>query len=394
MKATIRLMSILNNGRGEARFVGGCVRDSIIGRDSADIDISTNILPEDVIKLLNNNGIHAVPIGIKHGTITAIVSQKPYEITTLRRDVKCDGRHAEVIFTDDWQEDAARRDFTMNAMSMDLEGNIYDYFNGIEDLDAGIVRFVGSADSRIKEDYLRILRMFRFQAYYGKAEMLADQIESCAKNADGIESLSSERIQVEMIKILSATDPIYVIATMHESGVLTKVISSFVDNSIFKKLKSLLEIESITYDLLDINPLNRLAIIVANVECAVKISVDWKLSKNDTAYFCTLVDNSYNPDFDYAENMKLIRKLGKSLFFDKLLLKWAGENNPNKADYLDMIEFFTNWKIPKLPVRGKDIIDMGIGEGQEIGKILQKAENYWESNEYRPTRKELLEYIG
>ena len=191
----------------KAYVVGGCVRDAIVKRPIKDIDIATPQTPENVIKLLTAEDIKVIPTGIKHGTVTAVHGKETIEITTLRRDLDCDGRHAEVEFTNNWQEDAARRDFTMNALSMDLDGNIYDYFNGIHDLHKGIVKFVGNPDARVQEDYLRILRYFRFEAHYGTHAIDKESLNACIKFKQNIESLSGERIQAEMFKLLSARDP-------------------------------------------------------------------------------------------------------------------------------------------------------------------------------------------
>ena len=167
---TQRLIQALSAGEGETRFVGGVVRDSILGFPCSDVDLATTLYPEEIIRLAKSAGLASKPTGIEHGTVTVIVDDKPYEVTTLRRDVETDGRHAKVAFTDDWRADAARRDFTMNAMFSDLSGNIYDYFNGKEDLSAGIVRFVGEARERIREDYLRILRFLDFTPGMEKAD--------------------------------------------------------------------------------------------------------------------------------------------------------------------------------------------------------------------------------
>ena len=188
----------------ELRFVGGAVRDALAGRATSDVDVATPALPEAVMELLAAANIQAIPTGIKHGTVTAVLDKKHFEITTLRKDVSTDGRHAEVAYTDDWKADAARRDFTMNALYLSPAGELFDYFEGEKDAMAGRVRFIGGADARIKEDYLRILRFFRFYAWMGKGEADADALAACAANAPKIATLSGERIRILRERISAA----------------------------------------------------------------------------------------------------------------------------------------------------------------------------------------------
>ncbi|MGF1609026.1 MAG: CCA tRNA nucleotidyltransferase, partial [Kiloniellales bacterium] len=204
---------------GEVRFVGGCVRDAVAGRPVKDIDIATADPPERVIALLEAAGLTAVPTGLAHGTVTAVSGGRPFEITTLRVDVETYGRHARVAFTDDWEADAARRDFTFNAMSCGLDGSLYDPFGGREDLTAGRVRFVGEAEARIREDYLRLLRFFRFQAHYGRAAPDPEGLAAARALAPRLESLSGERLRNELLRLLQAPEPVAVCRIMLASGV-------------------------------------------------------------------------------------------------------------------------------------------------------------------------------
>src|SRR5919106_349290 len=209
-----------------ARFVGGCVRDGLLGRDlsGGEIDLASPALPEEVTRLLEAAGLRAIPTGFSHGTVSTVVKDQRFEITTLRQDVATDGRHATVAFTDDFQADAARRDFTINAMSCDQDGRLFDYFGGHADLLAGRVRFVGPAAQRIEEDHLRILRFFRFFAHYGRPPADAEALRACAEAAPRIAHLSGERVQVEMIKLLAAADPLPALGLMGETGVLAQVV--------------------------------------------------------------------------------------------------------------------------------------------------------------------------
>ncbi|GFQ76049.1 CCA tRNA nucleotidyltransferase 1, mitochondrial [Trichonephila clavata] len=209
---------------GEARLVGGCVRDSILQRDVHDIDLATNLLPNQTIKALKLRNIKTIPTGLKHGTITAVLNQRSFEITTLRHDVKCDGRHAKVEFTNNWQADASRRDFTFNALYADKHGHIYDYFGGIEDLKARRLNFIGNAEDRIKEDYLRILRAFRFHAKICVGDLSDEILNVCKKHSHMIQNLSGERIRDEILKLLECNDPFPTLKSMQESDVLQKII--------------------------------------------------------------------------------------------------------------------------------------------------------------------------
>ena len=218
------LEALMADGK-PARLVGGCVRDALAGRPVTDVDIATPETPPRVIDLLRAAGLKAVPTGVEHGTVTAVVRGKPFEVTTLRRDVTTDGRHAVVAFTDDWTEDAARRDFTMNALSADPDGRVHDPFDGVADLAAGRVRFVGEARARIREDVLRILRFFRFHAHYGKGAPDADGLAACRELAPLLPRLSAERVATELLKLLKAPDAAATVRMMREAGILAPILA-------------------------------------------------------------------------------------------------------------------------------------------------------------------------
>jgi poly(A) polymerase len=276
---TRRVVDALRADGQEIRFVGGCVRDALLARngDNAknDIDIATPDPPRKVIALLDQAGINNIPTGLAHGTVTALVERRHFEITTLRIDVKTHGRHAEVAFTDDWQEDAARRDFTMNALTCTPEGALYDPWDGVKDLKAGRVRFVGDAAQRIEEDHLRLLRFFRFHAWYGRGAPDSVGLAASAARAILLHKLSGERIQHEMLKLLAAPDPAQVIEMMATNGVLAEVVPNASDA---KFLRGLLKIDSET------EPLRRLAALMrpsANATVAHNLAKRWRLSNND-----------------------------------------------------------------------------------------------------------------
>ncbi|HEV7234450.1 MAG TPA: CCA tRNA nucleotidyltransferase, partial [Sphingorhabdus sp.] len=215
-----RVVAALRDDHGGPRFVGGAVRDSLLGLEVSDVDLATTLLPQEVIDRLDAARIKAIPTGLDHGTVTAVADGRNYEVTTLRRDVATDGRRATVAFSTDWGEDAVRRDFTVNALYADpATGEIYDYFGGIGDLHAGIIRFIGDADLRIAEDYLRILRFFRFLARYGHGEVDASSLAACASGAHGLTALSRERIAQELTKLLILPNPVAALGLMVQHGI-------------------------------------------------------------------------------------------------------------------------------------------------------------------------------
>ena len=261
------LLRVLGAEEGRTRFVGGCVRDSLLGLPVSDIDLATRLQPEEVMKRLNQAGIKAVPTGLAHGTVTAIVGGAPVEVTTLRRDVSTDGRRATVAFTDDWREDAARRDFTMNALSVDpVSSEVYDYFEGLPDLQARRVRFIGDPLQRIAEDHLRILRFFRFHARFGEGEPDRRALEACTARANDLMALSRERIADELLKILALPDPTRTVSLMAELGIFRPVLPE-IDEAGTKRLQALVEREGIAG--VPPEPLRRLsALLPASPELA------------------------------------------------------------------------------------------------------------------------------
>ena len=237
-KLCMKIFSLLNEKEDTARFVGGCVRDSIIGLKTNDIDIATKLNPEDVVKILGSESIKVVPTGIDHGTVSVFSKDFNFEITTLRSDISTDGRHAEVIFSDSWEEDSLRRDFTINSIYLKQNGELYDPHNGIQNLKDKKIIFIGNPDERINEDYLRILRFFRFNAFYGNnnLKLSSDSIKACTKNKNKIKKLSSERVQNEFFKILNSSDPYFIVSIMRKIEILDLLFEHKVETKIFKKL--------------------------------------------------------------------------------------------------------------------------------------------------------------
>ena len=388
--ATRAVVKALTADGADVRFVGGCVRDALLGRESADIDIGTPDPPERVVALLGRAGIETrtVPRAIEHGTVTAVAGGNRYEITTLRRDERTDGRHAEVAFTDDWREDAARRDFTINAMSATPDGTLHDYFDGLEDLVAGRVRFVGDPATRIAEDHLRLLRFFRFHAWYGEGEPDADALAACASETDTISTLSGERVQGEMLKLLAAPDPLPALTAMQETGVITQVLPGV------KGMTHLARLVEIEQPLGDANPIRRLAALISgrdDAAAARSIARRWRLASADATRLAALV---HDLDLDPAGQRRLLYRLGAEGFRDRVFLAWADEKkSEDDAAWGAMLETVEEWKVPTFSVTGADVLARGILEGPEVGRLLESVEEWWIERDFAPVRADLLEKL-
>lgn len=375
------------------RFVGGCVRDAVLGRDVKDVDAATPLLPEQVMGRLRENGIKAVPTGIEHGTVTAVVDGKPFEVTTLRRDVSTDGRRATVAYTDDWEEDANRRDFTMNALYCDTHGQVTDYFGGVEDAREGHVRFIGDAGLRITEDALRILRFFRFFAHYGKGEIDADGFAACKAHVALLDKLSGERIQQEMLKLLVPSSAGEVAELMRKGAILQAVMATDMDTTSLKALPPVLKAAQVKPDaLLSLALLLRSAADVykkSGVDAA--ITARWKLSNAHSKRLSILCENRILPSADAAECKKLIRVFGKSDYRDLVLLHLA-ETRCSDAG-LAAISLARSWEIPEFPVSGDDLKTHGVVQGKAMGETLRKLEMKWEESGYALTKQELIKLV-
>lgn len=371
------------------RFVGGCVRDTLLGLTVEDVDLATPLPPEHVRDLLIANGIKAIPTGLEHGTITAIVDKKQFEITTLRRDVKTDGRHATVEFTDDWKEDAKRRDFTMNALYADPDGTLTDYFGGVRDALAGQVRFIGDAQQRIEEDALRILRFFRFNARFSPFPLDTSGHAACTKNSGLIDRLSGERIQNEMWKLLAAPYAGQMLRVMAENSVLSYLVPSLVD---VDYLQGLIAREVLLN--LPADPLLRLAALLRGTTDPAAIcraiAARWKLSQADQKHLSArIVPIPFTLDSDEATQKKYIRTLGVSVFCDLCLLL----PDADTKQITDRIERARNWEIPVFPVTGDDLLEKGIKAGPALGRELKRLEALWEDSGYTLTRDALLKAL-
>ena len=363
-----KLMEIIGGAEGRSRFVGGCVRNQLLNRSVEDIDIATQFTPVDVMACLKDKGVKAIPTGIDYGTVTAVIDSQPFEITTLRKDIETDGRHADVAFTDDWGEDAKRRDFTMNTLLADMEGNIYDPTGqGLVDLKARRVVFVGEPAKRIAEDYLRILRFFRFHAFYGQGEMDQAALQACQEASDKISSLSRERITSEFLKILSVDMAPFILKIMFDH----KVLSDLVDKNYQEKiLRNLYEKQSV---IRAENVLSRLFVMAGNkarlYEDALRLS---HAQKN----FLVKLEMAFNPVF-YADE-KAVKKAifhhGNELMLQGYLLLIA--NGQVEEDHA-MIDTLQNWQAPQCPITGDMLIAEGYVTGPDLGQELTRRQEEW-----------------
>ncbi len=378
---TQSVMRALTREGGEARFVGGAVRNALIGAPVSDVDIATPLVPEEVVRRLQAAGLNAVPTGIEHGTVTAIADKTPYEVTTLRRDVSTDGRRAVVAFTTDWKEDASRRDFTMNALYADGTGRVFDYFNGMEDLRAGRVRFIGDAKARIREDYLRILRLFRFSAWYGKGKIDSEALASCAAEKAGIRNLSGERIQKEVLRLLAANDPLPAFAAMEGGGILNEIIP----HAAVDRLRSLAAIERAHEFPPD--ALLRLAALMPDPHEASATAKRLRLSNSARDRMLAAVEGQSNLDVS-APSASLYR-MGASGFRDAVMLRWV-RDAANGAKWRELESLSRVWTPPRFPLDGADVKACGISEGPDVGRLLETLEHEWIAEDFKPGREELL----
>jgi poly(A) polymerase len=360
--------------------VGGAVRNSLLNRPVTEVDIATPLVPDEVMKRLKAADIAFVPTGLEHGTITAIVNSKPFEITTLRRDVSTDGRRAVVAFTQDWKEDAQRRDFTMNALYAGADGEVFDSVGGVADLAAGRVRFVGDPVTRIREDYLRILRLFRFHAWYGKGDLDSAALKAAAAEKAGIARLSGERVQKELLKLLAAENPAPVLRSMAAASILSEILPG--DLSL-ARLEKLVAIDANNFFPPD--PLLRLAALLPpDVKAADEIADHMKLSNADRERLSDLAGASEKivSYLSIREVRKLLYRLGKQRFRDRVMLRWADDPKDNTIQWRAMLAMADAWERPQFPLTGRDVMAAGVPQGPLIGQVLSEVEEWWVDSDF------------
>lgn len=372
----------------EVRFVGGCVRDALHAHKESgcpDIDIATPDHPEQVVQLLDKAGIKHIPTGLAHGTVTAVFNHKHFEITTLRVDVETYGRHANVAFTDDWEEDAARRDFTINSLFCSLAGEIYDPCGGIADLVAGRVRFVGEAARRIEEDHLRLLRFFRFHAWYGKGALDPEGLAAATEWSASLAKLSGERIRAEVLKLLAAPDPAPVVEAMVGAGVLAEAAPG-AENS--KVLGVLVGLEP------EPDSLRRLAALLRPHSDTAALAAHLRLSRAEQDRLEALVapSGAFTADTDAPALRRVLNRDGVERVTDWLLLAQAEEGGATESTAA-ALAVVRAWRSVTLPVKGADALALGLEPGPTVGEAIRAVENWWIDEDFAPNREACLDKL-
>lgn len=398
---TMAVMDALTVNGADVRFVGGCVRDAIAKRPIKDIDIATPDEPTKVVELLRQAGIRSEPTGIDHGTVTAICEGSIFEITTLRKDVETFGRRAVVAFTDDWIVDSSRRDFTINAMSANRDGDVFDYHNGIKDLAYGQIRFIGSAEARISEDYLRIMRFFRFYGHYGHPPCDQSAFLACRKYAEKLSEISAERIREELLKIVMAPDAADVFLLMREANVLDVILP---DATSIGRLRaaSWLANRGIVIDGMNPDPIRRLGAVLGPTSDVSMMSSRLRLSNRESHRLSNMAELAPRLEniMDELATRKLIHSSGAEAVQDAAILAWASRlaevarlPADETAARLRQLEMSFSWKAPELPVTGADAQTLGLTRGPKIGRVLRTVEDWWTEGDFKADRDACLEKL-
>lgn len=362
---------------GGSRFVGGCVRNTLLKEPVSDIDIATRLVPEETIRALEAVGIRAIPTGLDHGTVTAVCDHEPFEITTLRRDVETDGRHAVVAFTTDWNEDAARRDFRMNALYADKAGKVFDPTGGgLEDVAARRVVFIGEPEDRLREDHLRNLRFFRFSAWYGHG-LNVEGLAACAALKDGLKGIAAERIWKEFSRLLEAPAPYKVLSAMADTGVLDVILPERTDLS---RLEGLSALETARGECF--NAMERLLMLLPQDEATMRdLAIRLRMSglERDRLIDFAKTQGVFSADMGEKAAKAAIYRAGEQVSQDVILYEYAGAP---ETGWSRLHTLARTWARPVFPVRGADLIRRGITPGPELGEKLREIENAWIENDY------------
>ena len=373
-----RVFALVAEAGGEARVAGGAVRNALLGEPIGDIDMATTLPPQKIMEVFKAAGLSVHPTGIEHGTVTVVIDHKPYEITTLRRDVRTDGRRAVVAFTDDWKEDALRRDFTINALFCDATGKIHDYTDGYADIRRKRIIFVGAPRARIEEDYLRILRFFRFLAAYEKMTADSASLAACVRLKKGLLELSAERIAREMFKLLVGPKAVPILKLMAKHNVLKNIISHSIEFRVIARLP--------------LDPLLRAFVLAKKPE---SLREEWRLSNNQAKRIESLLQGTaLAPKLRENEQRKLLYAMGLEAWRDSVHFAWAKSRAPlTDGAWQRMLNLPARWAIPGFPITGRDLIDLGFPSGPELGRELKRLEDFWVSSDFKGTKQVLLENV-
>jgi poly(A) polymerase len=391
--ATQAVMAALQAARpGGARFVGGCVRNAVMGRAADDVDIATLLTPEETIAAAHAAGLRAVPTGVEHGTVTVIADHMGFEVTTLRRDVETDGRHAVVAFSQDWAEDAARRDFRLNALYADPDGAVHDPTGGgVADARAGRVVFVGDARTRIREDYLRILRFFRFNAWYARNGLDAEGLAACAELQAGLDGLSVERVWKELKKLFQAPDPTAALIAMRDAGVAARIAP---EATRLDRALALIAREADNF--LEPDPLTRLAAALPDADAARALAVRLKLAneERDRLTAALTPQGRIVSYMSLLEVRRALYRLDRPAFVDQVKLAWAEDpRDKTVPQWRALLALAAGWSRPSLPLSGQDVMAAGVPAGPKVGEVMREVEAWWIDADFTDDRLSVVERL-
>jgi poly(A) polymerase len=372
-----RLLGVLDRDGEEARVVGGAVRNALLGLSADEIDVATTAIPEEVVRRVQAAGFKAVPTGIEHGTVTVVADKIPFEVTTLRQDVETYGRHAKVAFGRDWKADAERRDFTINAFSARADGTVYDYVGGLSDLKARRVRFIGDPQQRIEEDYLRILRFFRFHAAYGTSDHPdRDGLEACIAGRDGLDQLSRERVRMELMKLMVAPHAVPTLVSMTDAGLTLRVLGGV---SYLASFENMAKVEAAIGASPD--PTRRLgALGVWVAEDAERLWQKLRLTNAEHVRLASMAEGWWriSPKLSEPAARALIYRLGPLHFTDHALLGWArSDATAHDVSWHALATLPQRWTAPVFPLKAADLMARGVEKGPALGAAMRAAEAAW-----------------
>jgi poly(A) polymerase len=370
-----RVLGLLNSGGEEARVVGGAVRNTLLDVPVGDIDIATTAVPDEVIRRARAAGIKSVPTGIAHGTVTLVVDSQPFEVTTLREDIETFGRKAKVAFGRDWIRDAQRRDFTINGLSIDAGGVVHDHVDGLQDIAAKRVRFIGDPDQRIAEDYLRILRFFRMHAAFGAGPPDHAGYLACIRGRVGLATLSAERVRMEMLKLVVAAGAVEAAIAMEDGGLLLAIFGGVAYRGPFANLIAAERELGRKPDAI----LRLGALGVAVTEDAKRLATRLRLTNGETRALDSMGHRWWRlAGMDEATARRRLYRLGSARYRDRLMLAWAragGDSDP--GPWRELATLPERWSAPKFPLKAADFTARGIAEGPALGHVLALAEDAW-----------------
>ncbi len=372
-----RLLQVLDCDGEQARVVGGAVRNALLEMPIHEIDVATTAVPEEVVRRVQVAGFKSVPTGIAHGTVTVVIDKHPFEVTTLRKDVETDGRHAKVAFGRDWKTDAERRDFTINALSAARDGTVYDYAGGLADLTARRVRFIGQAKQRIEEDYLRILRFFRFHAAYGSSEHpYAEGIAACIAGRAGLDALSRERVRMEVMKLVVAPHAVPTLISMADAGLLLRVLGGVSYLASFENMAKAEAAIGLAPD--PVRRLGALGVLIA--EDAERLWQKLRLTNVEHERLASLAEGwrRMSPAFGEPAARALLYRLGPQAFTDHALLGWARSLvSASDKDWHALAALPQRYTAPVFPLKAADFVKRGVEKGPALGAALRAAEAAW-----------------